>query len=452
MGRDGMSSPSVGGAAFSGATPIEGSDADYDGLLAEIGNARIVLIGEASHGTHDFYRERARITQRLIDEKGFMAVAVEGDWPDAYRANRYALGQSQDATARQALSDFQRFPAWMWRNTVVEGFLEWLRARNDAQSSPQTKTRFLGLDLYSLQASMQAVVAYLERVDPPAAKAARDRYSCFDVVGSEGQEYGYSVAMRLTLPCEAEVVEELVDLRQRCAWIISADGLVAEDEYFFAEQNARLVMNAERYYREMYRGRSSSWNLRDLHMFETLKALDSHLIGQFGESRIVVWEHNSHVGDARATYMAGAGQLNIGQLVRQEYSEDSFVIGFTTHHGTVTAADDWGARTKRKNVRPAIEGSYESRFHDVAQAADMPQFVVPSLRSADLGLPDIAFERAIGVIYRPETERASHWFRCRILDQFDAVIHIDRSRAVEPLERTALWDSGEPPETYPTGL
>ncbi|HEX4821735.1 MAG TPA: erythromycin esterase family protein, partial [Acidimicrobiales bacterium] len=254
-----------------------GSDHDYDDLLALVGRKRFVLLGEATHGTHDFYRERARITKRLIEEKGFTAVAVEADWPDAYRVNRYVLGQSDDIDADTALSDFRRFPAWMWRNHDVVSFIEWLRARNDAHGQHQTKTRFYGLDLYSLRASMEAVVAYLDRVDPAAAAEARARYSCFDHVQGEGPEYGHAVALDITVPCEQEVVAELMDLRERAVRLLSRDGWVAEDEFFFAEQNARLVRNAERYYRAMYHGRVASWNLRDRHMDQTLDALATHL-------------------------------------------------------------------------------------------------------------------------------------------------------------------------------
>ena len=430
------------------AVPLTGAREDYDGLLDLIGDRRLVLLGEASHGTHDFYRERARITQRLIEEKGFTAVAVEADWPDAYRVNRYVLGQSADVDATNSLSDFKRFPAWMWRNTDVVRFVEWLRARNDAHRHLQTKARFFGLDLYSLRASMEAVVAYLDAVDPAAAAAARQRYGCFDHIAGEGPEYGPAVALDITVPCENEVVAELTELRHRSAQLLARDGWAAEDEFFFAEQNARLVRNAERYYREMYRGRVSSWNLRDTHMAETLDALVRHLDHHVGRARIVVWEHNSHVGDARATQLGAAGELNVGQLARAHWPHESFLVGFTTYDGRVTAASEWGAHAERKHVRPALAGSYEELFHHV----EHPKFLVPLDRRTPEGLHDVRLERAIGVIYRPETERTSHWFDARLPDQFDAVIHLDRTSAVEPLERTSVWDAGEPPETYPTGL
>jgi erythromycin esterase-like protein len=429
------------------AVPIAGASDDYDTLLRMVGDRRFVLLGEATHGTHEFYRERARITKRLIDDQGFNAIAVEADWPDAYRVNRYVMGLSTDADAIAALADFRRFPAWMWRNRDVVRFVEWLRARNDAHAHHQTKARFYGLDLYSLRASMEAVVGYLDSVDPEAALAARERYSCFDHVGGEGARYGEAIALDLKLPCEREVVAQLVDLRRRAERILAGDGWVAEDEFFFAEQNARLVRNAEEYYRLMYRAEVSSWNLRDRHMAATLDALVAHLDRQLGRTRVVVWEHNSHVGDARATDMGSRGELNVGQLVRAVWPDDCLLVGFTTHHGRVTAASDWGGPAERKHVRPALPGSYERHFH----GAELSQFFLPLSTSSD-GLRAPRLERAIGVIYRPHTERTSHWFHARLPDQFDAVIHLDRTTAVEPLERTTLWDVGEPPETYPTGL
>jgi erythromycin esterase-like protein len=434
-------------ATIPAARPLLGEDRDYDDLLAWIGDRRFVLLGEASHGTHEFYRERARITRRLIDEKGFGVVAVEADWPDAYRVNRFVLGQSDDRDAVAALGDFERFPAWMWRNHDVGAFVDWLRARNDSLPPGQTKARFYGLDLYSLRASMAAVVRYLDTVDPEAAASARARYSCFDHVGGEGTAYGRAVHLDIALPCEHEVVAVLADLQRRAAGILARDGLCAEDEQFHAEQNARLVHDAETYYREMYRGRVSSWNLRDRHMAATLDALVRHLDPRVGRTKVVVWEHNSHVGDARATEMGVRGELNVGQLVRQRWPDESVLVGFTTDHGTVTAATDWGGPAERKRVRPAMDGSYERDFH----ASGVGDFV---LRLGDRTgrLPAPQLERAIGVIYRPETERASHWFRADLASQFDAIVHIDATTAVEPYERTALWDAGEPPETYPSGL
>ena len=429
--------------------PLTGAVSDFDPLIARVGDARFVLIGEASHGTHEFYRERARITRRLIDELGFNAVAVEADWPDAYRVNRYVMGLSHDRDADIALSDFRRFPAWMWRNRDVLQFIEWMRARNDAQAHPATKARFYGLDLYSLRASIEAVIEYLDRVDPVEARRARDRYGCFDHVGAEGQAYGYALAYQKAIPCENEVVAQLVELRRRAETYLRRDGWVAEDELFFAEQNARVVRDAEEYYQQMYRAEVSSWNLRDRHMAGTLDAIGEHLDRQFRRTKVVVWAHNSHVGDARATAMGKRGELNVGQLARQRYGNDCLLVGFSTYDGRVTAASNWGDSPERKHVRPALRGSYEALFHEFAT----PHFWLTTAdRAAREALQAPRLERAIGVIYRPETERQSHYFEASLAEQFDAVIHLDRTRALEPLERTATWDRGEPPETFPTGL
>lgn len=427
---------------------LSGSATDYSSLLERIGDSRIVLIGEASHGSHEFYRERSRITRELIDRKGFTAVAVEADWPDAYRVNRYVRGQGRDCSPEESLRDFRRFPAWMWRNNDVLDFVEWLHARNSAQHFEETKVGFYGLDLYSLRASMEAVVTYLETVDPQAASAARHRYSCFDMFESEGQRYGHAVMLNVAAPCEDEVVAQLADLRSRQADLISRDGWIAEDEYFFAERNAHLVLNAERYYRTMYRGHASSWNIRDIHMVETLAALESHLGRMSDEVRIVVWAHNSHVGDARATEMARRGEMNVGQLTRERWPGETFSIGFTTYQGRVTAASEWGAPAERKRVRPALRGSYEDGFHSMQE----PLMLIPTREPGNDSLSGSRLERAIGVIYRPESERTSHWFHADLRSQFDAVIHIDSTSALQPLERNAVWDLGEPPETYPTGL
>jgi erythromycin esterase-like protein/predicted phosphoribosyltransferase len=429
------------------ARPLTGADRDYDPLMELIGERRFVLLGEASHGTHEFYRERARITQRLIEEKGFTAVAVEADWPDAYRVNRYVRGAGDDVDAAEALSDFRRFPRWMWRNTVVVDFVEWLRTHNDTISPAGRKAGFYGLDLYSLHASMKAVIQYLERIDPEAARRARARYACFDHFGPDPQIYGFIAATDRSKSCRDEVISQLVELRRRVTEYARRDGRIAEDELFYAEQNARLVKNAEEYYRSMFFEDVSSWNLRDNHMVETLDALVAHLDRQGGQAKVVVWAHNSHLGDARATEMGQRGELNVGQLVRQKYGREAVLIGFTTHHGAVTAASDWGGAAERKRVRPALPGSYETLFHSVLAAP----FLLTWLTNEALGnaLRDTRLERAIGVIYRPETERMSHYFQARLADQFDAVLHFDETRAVEPLEYTAEWEAGELPETFP---
>lgn len=433
------------------AWPLEGAARDYDSLLGLVGNARFVLLGEASHGTHEFYRERAEITKRLVVEKGFDAVAVEADWPDAYRVNRYVRGEGDDRDAESALGGFKRFPTWMWRNTVVVEFVEWLRRHNDSLLEGRRKVGFYGLDLYSLYTSVEAVLGFLDKVDPEGAKRARRRYACFEHFGEDTQAYGYAATFGLAESCKQEVVEQLVEMRRRASELANRDGRVARDEFFYAEQNARLVKNAEEYYRSMFRGRVESWNLRDSHMAETLDALAAHLgAEEGGASKVVVWEHNSHLGDARATELGQGGEWNVGQLVRERHAGETVLVGFTTHSGFVTAATDWDGAAERKRVRPALEGSYERLFHE----AGVPRFLL-NLREDGrarelLRLPRL--ERAIGVIYRPETERLSHYFHAQLAEQFDALIHIDETRAVEPLERNAGWEAGEPPETYPSGF
>jgi erythromycin esterase-like protein len=408
------------------------------------------LLGEATHGTHEIYRERAEITKRLIKEKGFTAVAVEADWPDAFRVNRYVRGLSDDKNANEALGGFKRFPTWMWRNTVVIDFIEWLREYNASLPRTAPKVGFYGLDLYSLYTSIEAVLGYLSKIDPEAAKRARYRYSCFEHFGEDTQAYGYATSFGLSSSCEREVIEQLIELRRRAADYANRDGRVARDEFFFAEQNARLVHNAEKYYRTMFRGRVESWNLRDRHMAETLEALLTHLAVQGENAKVAVWEHNSHLGDARATYMADYGELNVGQLVRQRYGGDAILIGFTTYKGTVTAASEWDGPAERKRVRPALAESYETLFHESVGS----NFLL-TIRTNDAGAKAVRqprLERAIGVIYLPRTERQSHYFDARLAEQFDAVIHFDETQALEPLERHALWETGEPPETFPTGM
>jgi len=424
-------------------------DDDHGALLALIGDAHFVLLGEASHGTHEFYRERARITQQLIAKKGFNAVAIEGDWPDAYRVNRFVRGLGDDAFAVDALAGFKRFPTWMWRNTDVVDFIDWQRACNDARPAPK-RTGFYGLDLYSLHSSMEAVLGYLDKADPGAARRARERYACFDQFGDDSQVYGLMTGLRGIEGCEEEVIAMLVELRRRAATVASRSQADLEDA-FDAEQNARLVSNAEAYYRSMYLSDVSSWNLRDRHMVETLAALERHLGRHGTRPKIVIWAHNSHLGDARATEMGQRrGELNVGQLVRERHGRDAVLVGFSTHRGSVTAASDWGAPAERKQVLPSLRDSHENLMH----ATGLERFLLP-LRDGGRHLAALhkpRLERAIGVIYRPETERQSHYFFAQLPAQFDALIHIDVTRAVEPLERSVEWSGAEVPETYPAGV
>lgn len=422
------------------AQPFTGERREFDSLLELIGDSSFVLIGEASHGTHEFYKTRIDLTQRLIEEKGFNVVAAEADWPDAWRVNRYVKDQGPATNAQSALSGFQRFPTWLWRNADVLSFVEWLKGHNQRIQRYDQKVGFYGLDLYSLYRSAEAVIDYLEPIDPEAARRARQRYKCLTSFGTNEQDYGYAAALGLTASCEENVIEELVELQRREAEYMQRDGRAALDEYFFVEQNAKLVAKAQAYYREMFVGRVNTWNLRDMHMVETLMSLRSHMQEHGNKMKVVVWAHNSHLGDARATEMGQRGEFNVGQLVRQSVGRDCRLIGFSGYTGTVTAASNWGAAAERKFVRPGLPGSFEELFHTI----DLPSFVLK------LGTPDIAsalrqprLQRAIGVIYMPETERLSHYFFCQLPNQFDAVIHFQETQAVEPLERTAQWVAGE---------
>jgi erythromycin esterase-like protein len=431
--------------------PLEGRPQDHDALLDRIGDARFVLLGEATHGSHELYRERARITQRLLEEKGFDAVAIEGDWPDVHRVNRWVRGTSADRDADAALSSFARFPTWMWRNQEMIEFVRWLRAHNDdrpSQAGGGRKVDLYGLDLYSLHSSMHAVLTYLDRIDPAAATRARARYACFGHSGKDSTAYAYAAGLGIGSSCEKEVVQQLEEISRRALEHARKDGGSAGDELFHVEQNARLVKNAEEYYRSMFRGAIVTWNLRDRHMADTLGAIVQHLDHELRRtSKVCIWAHNSHLGDARATEMAEEGELNVGQLVRERYGRDAFLVGFTTYEGDVSAASDWDAPVEKKALRPALEGSYEALFHGLG----LPAFTV--LPDAEGRLPDVLrrerLERAVGVVYRPETERRSHFFRAHLADQFDAVIHVDRTRAVEPLERTAKWHGPDAPGTFP---
>ncbi len=418
------------------AHPLDAFAPDYDAVLEHIGDARFVLLGEATHGTHEFYQERAKITERLIVERGFTAVAVEADWPDAYRVNRYIRGESADRDAEESLRDFKRFPSWMWRNADFLDFAGWLREYNQTTPADQ-RAGVYGLDLYSRFSSIEAVMRYLDRVDAPAAARARARYACFDHFNEDSQAYGYAATTGLEESCEQEVVAQLVELQKAAASYATRDGHQGEDEFFFAEQNARLAMNAEEYYRSMFRGRVSSWNLRDQHMVDTLDALMQHLSRRRPNPKVVVWAHNSHLGNAGATEMSRRGELNVGQLVKTRFGAAARLIGFTTHDGTVTAASEWNGPAELKRMTPSLPGSIEQVLHET----EVPRFFL-DLRGHRRALDAFQhpyLQRAIGVIYRPETERMSHYFETRLLDQFDSVLHIDRTRAVEPLERSSGW-------------
>lgn len=387
------------------AQPVRGAVTDFQPLMEMVADARFVLLGEATHGTHEFYSARAEITQRLIERKGFTAICVEADWPDAYRVNRYVRGIGDDEEAVEALGDFKRFPTWMWRNAEILQLIGWLREHNESLP-PHERVGFYGMDMYSLHSSMGAVIRYLDRIDPELAHKAREHYACFEHFGPEPQVYGYQASMGISPDCENEVVAVLTELRRNAMDYLGRDGVVAEDELFSAEQNARLARSAERYYREMYRGSISSWNLRDQHMVETLISLYEHQRRQRGEARVVVWAHNSHLGDARATSMGDMGEWNVGQLMREKRQREVLIVGFTTYEGTVSAASSWDAPVERKKVRPARTDSYEGLFHQVG----VPNFMIDLRDEKELAaaLTGPMMQRAIGVIYLPHSELASH--------------------------------------------
>ena len=410
---------------------------DLDPLLARIGDARVVLIGEASHGTSEFYRMRDRISRALIETKGFDFVAIEGDWPDAARIDHYVRHREYLPSEWTA---FSRFPTWMWRNKDVRAFVDWLRNYN-ATKNPETRVAFHGLDLYSLYDSIRFVLEYLDQVDPSSAKVARERYGCLTPWQSDPATYGYAALTGKYPTCESDVAHALTDLLKKQQAYAAHDG----ERFLDAVQNARLVANAERYYRIMYYGSRASWNLRDDHMFNTLKTLFAHH-GQ--RSKGIIWAHNSHIGNAAATEMSARGEHNIGQLCRKEFGQKCYAIGFGTDHGTVAAASEWGGPMEIKDVRSSVEDSVERLCHD----SDTPHFML-SLRDRDAAhtkvLSKPRLERAIGVIYRPESELASHYFDAVLPMQFDEYIWFDESRAVSPLETDELKGL---PDTYPFGV
>ncbi|MEC5163233.1 MULTISPECIES: erythromycin esterase family protein [unclassified Janthinobacterium] len=446
-----MSEPSIIQALRKEALPLA-ADFNAEPLLELIGDAGVVLLGEASHGTQDFYRWRSAISHQLIVEKGFDAIAVEADWPDALQASRYAQLASSERSADQALGGFQRFPQWMWRNVEVIEFLSWLRLHNAQVAAPECRIGWYGLDLYSLRKSAHAVIRYLDQSDPGAARRARERYNCFDHLAQDPQHYAAAARFGLRKSCQEEVLEQLLDMAEQAAGHLSQDDGSVPDTLFYALQNARVVKNAEYYYRAMFESRDQSWNVRDSHMADTLDALRAHLSRHKGSpAKIIVWAHNSHLGDARATEMGQRGQLNLGQLVRQQYGpDDCFLLGFTTHTGSVTAASDWDGHAELKSVLPSLPDSVERLLHDTG----LHNFLLPLRGRKALATAGMRYlERAIGVIYRPDNERLSHYFHADLAQQFDAVIHIDHSSALRPLEFSPHWSAREEvPETYPFGV
>jgi len=413
---------------------------NLDNLLQRIGDSRLVLLGEASHGTAEFYEMRARITRELVERKGFNIIAVEADWPDAACIDRYIHDSSSDPLLES--KPFSRFPTWMWANQSVLEFTHWLKAHNEKISSAEEQTGFYGLDLYSMFSSMEVVLNYLEEVDPETAEVARLRYGCMMPWANDPAMYAQVTLTRQYRECEKDVLDTLQNLMKKRVDYCRADG----ERFFNAEQNARLVANAERYYRTMYYAENNSWNQRDQHMFETLQSV---LKFRGPTSKAVIWEHNSHIGDARATQMSARGEFNIGQLARQEYGDNAYLIGFGTDHGTVAAASEWGGPMEVKQVQPSHIDSYERICHETMTDNFLLPLRKPLQEITRNKLLSERLERAIGVIYRPETELQSHYFYAALPRQFDEYIWFDETRAVEPLTRETIKDM---PDTFPFGL
>ncbi len=415
--------------------------ASIDALIDRIGDSRLVLLGEASHGTSEFYRMRARITRELIARRGFRFVAAEADWPDAARVDDYVRGARR--SAKHEFTPFARFPTWMWRNEDVHDFVGWLRAYN--ADHPREMAGFHGLDLYSLFTSIAAVLTYLDEVDPDAARVARHRYGALTPWQRDPAAYGEAVLVGRYQSSEPAVVAMLRDMLARRVDYARKDG----DRFFDAAQNARLVADAERYYRAMYYGAAASWNLRDTHMFETLRSL----LAFYGpDAKGIVWAHNSHLGDAAATEMSVRGEHNIGQLCRETYGREVYSVGFGTDRGTVAAASTWDGPMQRMRVVPAREGSYERVCHEAGLPAFALHLREPRRAAVREELSSPLLERAIGVIYRPDTELESHYFYATLARQFDEYVWFDETHAVESLEGRPTTPKGEVPDTYPFGL
>jgi erythromycin esterase-like protein len=425
------------------ALPLTTPD-DLDPLIDAIGDARYVLLGEASHGTSEFYTWRAELSRRLITEKQFSFIGVEGDWPDCYRVNRFVKGYPDSGeSAAEVLHAFDRWPTWMWANRDVVALAEWLHDHNRHLPADQ-KVGFYGLDVYSLWESMAAVVNYLEGVDPNFARTARQAYTCFEPFHEDVQEYARATAMVPT-SCEDEAVAVLRALRSR-AQEYREDG---NEAYFNAEQNALVARGAELYYRTMVRGGPTSWNVRDHHMVDTLDRLVQH---HGDRAKTIVWEHNTHVGDARFTDMARAGMINVGQLVRQSHEEEGVVlVGFATHHGTVIAGEEWGAPMHRMQVPDARVGSIEDLIHRATEGEDALLIFNGDQNGGIEGLDEPLDNRAIGVVYDPRAERYGNYVPTIVPRRYDALLFIDETRAVDPLHMP-VHIVGDVPETYPTGM
>ncbi len=414
----------------------------YENILNEIGNAQIVLLGEATHGTKEFYEMRAEISKKLITEKNFNAITIEGDWPDAYQINNF-ITDDNFSDPKESLSVFNRFPTWMWQNTEILKLIIWLK---DFNKEKKEKINFFGLDLYSMYKSVDVIISYLEKVDAKAADEAKYYYSCFEQFRRDPQAYGYYVFSQLSESCQNEVIQELKNL-ENLQWKLIKEKKISQDDSFYLMQNAKVVKNSEIYYRSLYINEVNNWNLRDSHMMETLEEIIKYYNKKgIKKPKIIVWAHNSHIGNSAFTQMSLQEEFNIGQLVKEKFNNNSFSLGFTTYNGTVSAASNWDNPVERKIIRNALPESYEFLFHQIGIA----NFLL-ILNEKNL-IPKNLLERAIGVVYMPQTERMSHYFYADLENQFDAVIHCDKTTALEPLEKTSKWIDGEVPETYPSGL
>lgn len=413
--------------------PIDWRDeTSLDVILNKVGDTRLVLMGEATHGTMDFYQTRMALSKRLIAEKNFHAIAIEGEWTSAFFIHQFLQGQNGLKEPKEALRGFNRFPLWMWRNMPMIDFLQWLRQHNDNVKSPQKKIGFFGLDLYCLNASMEAVIQYLKKHDPASAEKAIHNYACFEQPMIDPQMYGYMVESRYQKACVNEVCNQFLEMQNIAINKIKKESS-PDEALFYAVQNARLVKNAEHYYRALFEARAITWNIRDEHMMETVHNLLTFLESKHQEpAKIIIWAHNSHIGDARATEMSDRNEINLGQLVRERFHAASFHLGFSTHHGTVTASDDWDGETLCKTVNPGMAGSYEELFHKLKYK----DFFLSLHENEALNklLKISRLQRAIGVIYRPETELESHYFFTKLPYQFDGIIHLDETKAIEPLD------------------
>ena len=425
------------------ASPSASSGQALDPLIERIGDARYVLLGEATHGTHEFYSWRTEISKRLIREKNFSFIAVEGDWPDCYRVNRFVKGNAAADDAEGVLHAFSRWPTWMWANREVVELASWLR-RHNRQLPSEQQVGFFGLDVYSLWESMSAVLQYLERMDPSLARGARQAYRCFEPYAEDAQEYARATALVPT-SCEDEAVGVLRALHARSAEY-RADG---REAYFDAEQNALVARNAELYYRTMVRGGPASWNVRDHHMVDTLDRLMAH---HGPRAKAIVWEHNTHIGDARFTNMAAAGMVNVGQLVREEHGRDGVVlVGFGTHRGSVIAGSSWGAPMERMPVPAARADSVEHLLHEAGVGDALLLFDGASDDGGVPGLGEPRVHRAIGVVYNPDRERWGNYVPTVLPRRYDAFLFFDETRALDPLHMPAQVER-ELPETFPSGM